>query len=154
MNVLEMGDRFWERLKERSPKLGASDLSFDQSHTHHALVCVLVFGGFGMLTALLVIGPGRYVFGIPLALGILVGFLFYAIREVVARIPNWRYRRWDGLLDVLVPVTWLGPWAFAAIARGVPWWTGALLYVAAALIAFAYTFGRPHGAFLYSAGVY
>lgn len=149
MNPFEAFDRWWERYRQTRPQLALCDVTFDQSHTHHTHVCAIAFGGASMLAFTLLLGPGRYVFGTPLAIGISLGFLFYIIREIIARIPNWRYRWWDGWLDVQVPIERLGPWTAIALLCGVPWWSGAALYALSCLSFTLYTVGRPRGALYY-----
>lgn len=149
MNPFKTLDRAADRLAESFPLF---DRSYDQSHLHHALICALAGGFLGMALFGIFTGPSLYLFTRPLAVGILGGIVAYIVRELLARLSlGWGYERWDGAMDVLVPVWILAPWALAALFATVPWWTGLALYVSAAAVALGYTVARPAGKFLYAA---
>jgi energy-converting hydrogenase Eha subunit G len=82
------------------------------------------------------------------AVGALAGIGFYLVREIIARLHNWRYRIWDGRLDVGLPLWIPGTLALAILFGHVPGWLVALFVALAALIFYSYTFGRPPGALL------
>lgn len=110
-------DALWERLKKRSRRLALSDQTDSDTHLHHALVTVLVFGSVGW-----VIGSR---FDLPgLKAGLVWGLGFYALREIVNRVEvtgwivltpfprlklfpmlrlDWRYKLWDAAGDILIP---------------------------------------------------
>lgn len=100
MKIFELGDRLWERMKARSRRLQAADATDDQTHVHHALITVLLFGSIGTGMGLL----GGLALEVGLRAGILGGLGFYAIRETLARWRNWSYKPWDGVCDVAVPL--------------------------------------------------
>jgi hypothetical protein len=145
MRLLELGDRLWENyIKPRSRRLQLADQIDDQTHVHHALVTVLVFGTLAVLgatVAMLAVSAwlgtfvlSTWVFGIPLRYGIAFGWAFYFVRELVARVGNWRYKTWDGICDVLVPLWVTAPVLFHSVV---------LLWVLSALVAMMYFLFRP-----------
>lgn len=113
-------------LRKHLPGLWLWDITDDQTHVHHTMVVVLLFGGVGWLC-------GDFGFGI------VVGWLAYGIREILARIVKWRfkywYKPWDGIMDVVVPV-----FVTADIPYDLPEWT---ILVRAALLTISYVFLRP-----------
>lgn len=153
MNPFAPLDRLADRFLSKGNR-HLFDLSYDQSHVHHSLISVLVGGAFGVTLWAIFRGLSLELFARPLAVGMLGGVVAYAVRETLTRLQlSWSYKPWDGFLDVFVPFWIIGPWALAALTTGVPWWTGLVLYLAAAIVGWLYSFGRPRGQFLYSAAV-
>lgn len=128
--------------------------TFDQSHTHHELLSIVVGGTAGLLEgvvrALVMHQPIAQAFAFDFFLGVAAALVYYVGREIAARIEKgWRYRRWDGILDVFVPWQRVGILAAVALTTGVPWWAGALVYLCAWLVLGGYTIWRPANALLY-----
>jgi hypothetical protein len=130
VRLLEWSDRFWERLKARSLRLQAADATPDQSHTHHALVVVLLFGS--VFAGLALLASMRIELG--LKAGFIVGWIFYAIREIAMRVEGgFRYKPWDGVCDIVVPLwvtlpvvigsasaLWILSWIVVLLLRPIP----------------------------------
>ena len=138
----------WERLKRRSIRLQLADQTDEQTHINHALLTVVLFGGSGMLGTLLFLLAiagvwSTWVATTPLACGIVAGWCFYLVREVLQRRGRWTWMLWDGICDIVVPLAWTAPWTLAALAGTVPWWTGAVLYGSALLMLALYYVFRP-----------
>lgn len=85
------------------------------------------------------------------ACGVVGTVVGYLVRELGARFGNWRYRVWDGVLDVLVPLVINAPWA-VVIVVGVPKVFIAGVWIAWGTVAILYTFARPKDAFEYGDG--
>lgn len=115
-------DDLWERrIKNRFPQFQAADSNDDQTHTHHALVTVLLFGT--VITAISVwwLGLDR-----ALTLGFVGGVTFYFLRELITRLQlGFRYKPWDGVMDVLEPIVWTFPVIFGSVKL---LWGLALIY--------------------------
>lgn len=155
MNIFAFVDRWWEAQTARNPQLALSDKTFDQSHTHHALICAIA----GALTWLALgwwLGPRAW------AHGVLAAIAMYLVREAVWRIGSVRFNRrlylrvnhepmrwWDGLLDIGKPLWAPGALALAVVFGNTPTWVVALDAILTFAIAYAYTFGRPAGALFY-----
>jgi hypothetical protein len=137
-------DDWWESYRNAHPALLLSDQTYDQSHVLHALVTVVLFGPVGVLAGFL-FGPWRIALSVGLACGIVGGLVGYLIREVGSgkTVIAGQVLVWDGLLDVMMPVTLGGIWACSALFGRVPWWTGPALYGLAGWMFWAYTLGRP-----------
>lgn len=153
-SFFEAGDRFFERLKLHNPRFQLADMTDEQTHTSHALFCVLFFGGGAVFVAAAVLALlslwsgirilNAWVFTTPFAIGLLTGSTFYLLREIKARLElGFGYKRWDGAGDVLMPWTWSLPLALAILFGYVPWWCGALLLALAGAIALLYFVFRP-----------
>jgi hypothetical protein len=143
----------FEKLDAAADRLVASfplfNVTHEQTHRHHVLISALAGGFLGMAAFGLFTGPGLWLFTRPLAIGVLGGVLAYLVREIIARLLlGWKYARWDGVLDVLVPFRDNAPWALAALATGVPWWTGLVFFLSTALVGLSYTVWRPRGKLL------
>lgn len=110
-------DRLWERLKARSRRLQAADATDVDTHVAHALVTVLLFGTIGVGLAMMLGGA----FGLTppfergLTAGIVFGWAFYLAREIHSRWGRWRYKSWDGICDVVVPVWITAPAVFHSL---------------------------------------
>lgn len=173
MSDLEL---LWENMKRRSIRLQLADQTDEQTHINHALLTVVFFGGSGLLGGAVFFWAlfdwwTSWVFTKPLAFGIVCGWIFYLIREVLQRAPvitarlklwQWGDRPihaaermataieagkplnlWDGICDFVVPFSWTAPWALAALLVDVPAWTGILLYGSALLVLALYYVFRP-----------
>lgn len=130
MNFL---DDLWERsIKPRAPQLQAADATDDQTHTHHALVTILLFGTIiALIVWLTRLGSLEY----GLRWGFVGGLVFYFVRELLTRFRyGFRFKPWDGALDVLEPVCWTLP-VLLDSAR--------LLWVLSLVYAFVYFWLRP-----------
>ena len=141
---------FWERVKLRYPRLADWDVVRDQSHGHHSLNVGLIFGTFGCLASL----PVSTTWAQGWACGVLGGTFGYMIRE------RWFWLwigegfstvgRWDGTLDVTVPMARLLPLALCALLwAGMPVWLVPLAQVLLVGEALGYSFLRPAGSLFY-----
>lgn len=140
-------DELWEELKHRYPQLRYWDQTVDQSHMHHTLVTILLFGTLGMVMAFAFHGwDAEMLITKGLASGLIGGVCGYLVRECGSRLRGNELSEkqlWDGVLDVVVPATFTLPWALSALLTDVPAWTGVLLYVGGAFVALMYSFLRP-----------
>lgn len=143
----------WERLKKRSARLRAADEHPDQTHVHHALVTVLMFGTVGVGLAFMVSAflPVKPPLEAGLRWGVIAGLVFYALREIWnrldvteqvvgtvrglrwVRIPtrfrfDWRWQPWDGVCDIVVPL-----WVTAPVVFNDVWLLWALSWAVFAL---------------------
>lgn len=150
-----MSDSLWERLKKRSARFRSADEHPDQTHVHHALVTVLLFGTLGAGLALMARAVSPLPFTPPvlegLRWGIIGGWVFYAGREILNRLDvtqeivgtvrglrwvqipiawkfDWRWQPWDGICDVVIPL-----WVTAPIVFGSLWALWGLSLAVAAL---------------------
>lgn len=152
---MSIGDRYWERIKLRAPQLADWDMIRDQSQTHHTLTIGLAYGVPAALLGLVVLGSYAQGF----ALGIAAGLVRYVIRE---RLPfrlfasshdtsavSLAVDKWDGTLDVLVPVARLGPFALACWVLPMPTWLVLVAQLLLAAEALGYSVFRPAGSLFY-----
>ena len=123
-------DAAWEQLKARSRRLQLADATVDQTHVHHALITVLVFGSLGAAVSLL--RPEST--GDGLRFGFMAGWAFYMLRELWNRRSNWRFRIWDGACDIVIPL-----WVTAPVVFNSP----ELLWALSVLVVLLYFFLRP-----------
>lgn len=144
-------DSIWEAAKRRWPQMAGWDRIDDQTHLHHTVVSVLVFGALGTLVLCLMHGTSPETANFGLAVGIVGGWAFYLGREFWNRLSlrrltlDRRWKPWDGFMDVFVPVALTLPWVAATLLGSTLPWTGLALYLGYALMAFMYTVGRPRG---------
>lgn len=128
---LDILDRLWERLKARSRRLELADATDDQTHVHHALVVVLLFGS--MAAGLALLGGMSAAFG--LKIGFVIGWIFYAIREIATRVEEgWRYKPWDGVCDIVIPL-----WVTLPVVLE----SASALWILSAIVALLYFVLRP-----------
>ena len=94
-----------------------------ETHIHHALVTVLLFGTLGGAIGLLREAPE-----IGFRAGMVVGLSVYLLREL--RQKAWLVGRWwDAVCDIVIPC-----WIVLPVALDAPW----LLWVGAAVVAVLY----------------
>ena len=140
-------DQLWEQRIRPLLRLELADQTYDQSHSHHEWVIGLLFGGVGLLFAVLPQTPawGGY------ASGVVGGLLGYLIRE---RWPMRLWRRvnpgltpdqdqWDGLLDVWVPFQRLAVTVAFLLVVQPPALVVFAIYGALSATAGLYTVSRP-----------
>lgn len=146
-------DDWWQDYKNGHPSLHLSDKTFDQSHFWHALLCAFAGGPIGVVwnLVLALFDPWVVDVGRAFACGVLGTVGGYLVRELGARLKNWRYRLWDGILDVLVPAAIQWPYAYVLI-HGMHAGAVVLAWIAWGAVAYLYTFGRPANAFAYGDG--
>lgn len=123
-------DGAWERAKARSRRLQLADATVDQTHVHHALITVIVFGSLGAVLSLF--RPEPIAEG--LRLGFMAGWAFYLVRELWNRRGDWRWRLWDGACDIAIPV-----WVTAPVVFSSP----ELLWALSIVVVVLYFFLRP-----------
>lgn len=127
-------DGLWERLKKRSRRLQLADQTDSDTHLHHSFVTVLIGGGIAavILTLAQLALPlmPEWSLSEKIGAGCFVANVGYLAREIEARVQmGWRYKLWDGFLDIYVPACF---W--------VPACTGSMAVLYAMLAVYAFTF--------------
>jgi len=97
--LLSLPDRAWETAQRRWPVLYRLDDRNWKTWCWHSVIALVL----GHLIAML---PG-----ISLAGGLILALVFYAAREIAARLAfGWQYKPLDGLMDVLIPAIVCATW--------------------------------------------